>query len=270
MGTRTNSTGEIVPKNQQPKSLAGLLQKMGPELSKALPKHVDPDRMSRIALTALRTNPRLQQCSSGSFLGSVLSAAQLGLEVNTPLGHAYLIPYKNECTLQLGYQGMIDLVRRTKTISDIYAEIVYEGDEFEVQLGLNRDIKHTPSNDAEREDKPMTHVYAVAHLKDGGATFVVLTRKQVEKYRKRSRASGSGPWTTDYEAMAKKTAVRRLFTWLPKSAEMARAAAVDEAPEIGSTQAEAWDPDVQNALEATGVEVGDETADGTVDEEASQ
>ena len=269
MTTKTDNSGQIVPKKQVTNSLAGLLQKMGPELSKALPKHVDPDRMARIALTALRTNPKLQKCSSGSFLGSVLSAAQLGLEPNTPLGHAYLIPYKTECTLQIGYQGMIDLVRRTKSVTDIYAEVVYEGDEFEVKLGLHRDITHIPSKKEDREDGKITHVYAVAHMKDGGATFVVLTAKQVEKFRRRSRASSSGPWVTDYEAMAKKTAVRRLFTWLPKSAEMARAVAVDEAPEIGAQQSDAWDPDVQNALEAQGVEVTREPGDDSDIEEGA-
>lgn len=239
--------------------LPSLLQRMAPEMAKALPKHVSPDRMSRIALTALRANPELMKCSSASFLGSVLSAAQLGLEPNTPLGHAYLIPYKGTCTLQLGYRGMMDLARRSGEVTSLYAHVVRKGDKFTVKLGLEQTIEHVPSEDERRDEQPMTHVYAVAKLKGGEPVFVVLTRGQVDKFRARSMAGKSGPWVTDYEAMAIKTAVRRLFTWLPQSAEMARAVAVDEAPEIGRSQAAAWDPSVADALESQGVEVTDAT-----------
>ena len=260
MAVQTTSNGQIVPKAQKDNSLAGMLQRMTPELSKALPKHVDPDRMARIALTALRVNPRLNECTPASFLGSVLSAAQLGLEVNTPLGQAYLIPYKSECTLQLGYQGMMDLARRSGLVSSIYAHVVREGDDFHVALGLSQDIHHVPSQDTDRETKPMTHVYAVAKLKDGEAQFVVMTRGQVDAIRKRSRSGGSGPWQTDYEAMAMKTAVRQLFKWIPKSAEMATAAAVDEATEIGAKQSESWESGTVELLEAQGIDV-DEPSD---------
>lgn len=235
--------------------LPSLLQRMAPEMAKALPKHVSPDRMNRIALTALRANPDLMKCSSASFLGSVLSAAQLGLEPNTPLGHAYLIPYKGTCTLQLGYRGMMDLARRSGEVTSLYAHVVRKGDKFTVKLGLEQTIEHVPSEDERRDEQPMTHVYAVAKLKSGEPVFVVLTRGQVDKFRARSMAGKSGPWVTDYEAMAIKTAVRRLFTWLPQSAEMARAVAVDEAPETGKDQSTAFDPSVTEALEAHGVEV---------------
>lgn len=235
--------------------LPSLLQRMAPEMAKALPKHVSPDRMNRIALTALRANPDLMKCSSASFLGSVLSAAQLGLEPNTPLGHAYLIPYKGTCTLQLGYRGMMDLARRSGEVTSLYAHVVRKGDKFTVKLGLEQTIEHVPSEDERRDEQPMTHVYAVAKLKSGEPVFVVLTRGQVDKFRARSMAGKSGPWVTDYEAMAIKTAVRRLFTWLPQSAEMARAVAVDEAPETGKDQSTAFDASVTEALEAHGVEV---------------
>lgn len=251
---QTTNNGQIIPRKQDDKSLPALLAKMGPEIAKALPKHVSADRMSRIALTALRTNPKLAECSPASFLGAVISAAQLGLEVNTPLGHAYLIPYKRECTLQLGYQGMMELARRSGMVIAIYAYDVREGDTFSYKLGLNPDITHIPSDDAAREDRPITHVYAVAKLKGGEPVFTVLTRAQVEKYRKRSRAANDGPWVTDYVAMALKTVIRRLYTWIPKSAEMAMGAALDEAPEHGN-QAAVWDPAVTEALKGQGLDV---------------
>lgn len=234
-------------------NLVGMLNKLTPELARALPKHVNPERMARIALTALRTNAKLAQCSPGSFLGSVLSAAQLGLEVNTPLGHAYLIPFKGECTLLIGYQGMMELARRSGTISAIYAYDVREGDDFRYTLGLNPTVHHVPSDDPQRENKPLTHAYAVAKLKDGEPIFTVLSKAQVDKARSRSLSGSSGPWATDYIAMAQKTAIRRLYKWLPKSAEMALAADIDEAPEVDRRQAEAWDPAIGEALSNHGL-----------------
>src|SRR5690606_38795350 len=252
----TTGNGQVVrsaPKNDLPT----LLQKMGPELAKALPRHVHPDRMARIALTALRTTPKLQQCSPASFLVSVISRAQLGLEVNTPLRDAYLVPYKDTCQLILGHRGMMDLARRSGMVSSIYAHLVRQGDTFKVRLGLEQHIEHVPSDDPDRDAKPITHVYAVAKLKEGEPVFVVLTKAQVERYKARSMSRNSGPWVSDEEAMILKTAVRRLFTWLPQSAELARAAAIDEAPELGQSQSSAWDPSVTEALEAQGVPVGE-------------
>lgn len=260
---QTTGNGQVVrgeKKTDKPKTLAAQLEEIGPQLAKALPKHITADRMNRIALTALRANPDLALCTPVSFLGCVLSAAQLGLEVNTPLGQAYLIPRKTkeggrECTLQIGYQGFMDLARRSGEVSAIYAEAVYPGDRFDYELGLDKTLKHKPSEDPEREAKQLSHVYAVAKLKSGEALFVVLTRAQVEKYRKRGGSRSFSPWDTDYEAMAKKTAVRRLFTWIPKSAELAGAAAIDEAPELGKPQITAFDPQVANALESQGFEI---------------
>lgn len=257
----TTNQGQVVRDNGAARNdLPSLLQRMGPEIAKALPKHVHPDRMARIALTALRANPDLAKCTPASFLGSVLSAAQLGLEVNTPLGHAYLVPYKGVCTLILGYKGMMDLARRSGQVASIYAHIVRPGDQFTVKLGLEQTIDHVPSEDPERESLPLSHVYAVAKLKGGDPVFVVLTRAQIDKFKARSMTAKSSysPWTTDYEAMALKTAIRRLFTWLPVSVEMARASALDEATEVGS-QSTAFDPAVTEALEAHGVDASSES-----------
>ena len=252
---QTASNGQLVPMNRPPeKGLAGLVQKMGPEIARALPRHLNPDRMTRIALTALRATPKLQQCTPASFLGSVMSASQLGLEPNTPLGHAYLLPYKTTCQLIIGYQGMIELVRRSGSVTAIYAHAVKDGDEFDYELGLNPTMRHRPSDAPDREDRPITHVYAVAKLKDGEPVFTVLTLAQINKARARSMSSKSGPWVTDFEAMACKTAVRRLFKWLPKSPEVATAVALDEAPEAGQAQSAVWAPEITEALESQGLD----------------
>lgn len=271
MAVTAQKNGQLVPKSEQKHmqkrqepELVRLLAKMGPAIQQALPAHINADRMSRIALTALRTTPKLVECSSGSFLGSILQSAQLGLEVNTPLGHAYLIPFENrragttDCQLIIGYQGMLDLARRSGEVSTIYGHCVYEGDIFEHELGTSPRIHHVPQHESEE----LTHVYAVAKLKGSDEPiFTVLTRSEVEKYRARSRAKNFGPWRDDYDAMALKTAVRRLFRWLPKSSEMARAAAVEQAPEVGQAQSSGWDPAISEALTSGGVDMPNEPSD---------
>lgn len=191
--------------------------------------------MTRVAVTAISKTPKLAECSSASLIGAILTAAQLGLEPNTPLGECYLIPYKTTCQLVVGYQGMMQLARRSKDVSAIYAYDVREGDEFRESRGLNPDIHHVPSNAPDRMTKPITHAYAVARLVNGTTLFRVLSRAEIESRRVRG-GSGSGrptPWDTDYESMALKSAVRALFTWLPRTPEMAHAVAVEDAYEAG-------------------------------------
>ena len=200
------------------------------QIAVALPKHLPPDRMVRVALTALRTVPKLAQCSQVSFAGAIMTLAQLGLEPNTPLGHAYLIPRNDkkrglEVTVIIGYQGYLELARRSGLVKSIYAHDVCEGDAFEYELGLHPRLYHVPCG----EGKTLTHAYAVAKIEGGDPVFSVLTLAEIEARRKRG-ASGQGystPWDSDYAAMAMKSAVRALWPWLPKSAEMARAADVD-------------------------------------------
>lgn len=261
----TTPKGEIVPRNGAPKTdLPSMLERLRPEIARAVPRHVNPDRMLRIALTTLRMNANLMKCTPASFLGAVMSASQLGLEIGGPLAQAYLIPYKTECTLVISYRGMLNLARRSGMVTAIYAYDVREGDKFSYKLGLNPDIQHEPNDTPDREEKPLTHVYAVAKLKDGEPIFTVLTKAQVEKYRRRSRAASEGPWVTDTVAMSLKTAVRRLFTWIPQSTEMATAAAIDEAPERGISQLAAGDPEVIGVLQAHGVDTSEAeiTTDG--------
>jgi recombination protein RecT len=236
-----------------------MIAKWRTEIQRALPRHVTPERMMAVIRTAFSRSPKLLECTPMSIVGSIMTASQLGLEPNTPLGHCHMIPFRNnrnnttECTLILGYQGLMDLARRSKEISGIWAEVVRQGDDFTYKKGLNPDLVHIESKDADREDKDITYAYAIASMRDGEKVFVVLSKPQIEKYRNRSRAAKEGPWVTDLEAMCKKTAVRRLFTWLPKSIEIAQAIAVDEAPEIGKDQADTWTPEVTEAMAAQGL-----------------
>ena len=258
-GPKTDKTGQI--QRAQPSAgdqLAAMVVRMGPALARALPKHVTAERISRIVLTAIRMNPDLGKCTQHSFIGCVLSAAQLGLEVNTPTGQAYLIPRQNrklgttDCTIIIGYKGLMELARRSGSVSGLQAHVVRAGDHFEWALGTDPKIVHIPSDAEDREQRPITHAYAVAKV-NGEPVFTVLSVSQIEAFRKRSSASNSGPWLTDYSAMCCKTAMRRLCTWLPMSAERDRAVALDEAPERGMQQSTAFDPAITEALKSGGL-----------------
>lgn len=234
------STGLARQGSSQQGSVASLLTRpeIQQQIALALPKQMTPERLLRIALTEVRRNPKLAKCSQESLLGAVFQCAQLGLEPGGGLGHAYLIPYKNEVSFQIGYRGMLDLARRSGQIRSIEAHVVYEGDRFEATLGLESNLVHEPDwgNSNRNDAKKITFAYAVAHLIDGGRQFEVLSKGELDAAKRRSLSGSSGPWASDYPAMARKTAVRRLFKWLPMSIEIAKAVELDEAPEAGQRQ----------------------------------
>lgn len=205
------------------KTLAQQIERMKPEIARAIPRHLNPDRVARIAVTVMRRTPKLAECTPESFLGALMTCAQLGLEPG-PLGHAYLVPYGSEVTFIAGYRGLVDLARRSGQVQSVSARVVREGDEFDYEFGLEPRLHHKPAG----SDQQVTHVYAVIRYKDGGADFDVMTKAEVDAVRKRSRAAGSGPWVTDYPEMAKKTVLRRLLKTAPMSVEYQQAVANDE------------------------------------------
>jgi recombination protein RecT len=240
-------------KAEKPKDLAQLMASPGvqAQLKVALPRHMTAERMARIATTEMRKVPKLAQCDPMSFLGAVIQCAQLGLEPGNALGHAYILPFDKrgkvngqwqtigtEAQVIIGYRGMIDLARRSGQIVSIEARAVYEGDTFECELGLESKLTHTPDWQNTNRTRPETlrFVYAVAKLKDGGIQFDVMSRAEVDGIRARSKAADSGPWVTDYAAMALKSVVRRLFKFLPVSIEMQQAVGLDEQAEAGVSQ----------------------------------
>lgn len=272
-----NAVTPAKPQEADPKKPRTVLDKIGgpnfmAQLSVALPKAMTPERLVRVVTTECRKTPALLNCNPESFLGAVLQCAQLGLEPGGALGHCYLLPFGNgkakdgrpNAQLIIGYRGMIDLARRSGQIVSICAYTVHEKDHFEWRLGLDPDIQHVPSPEADRGK--MTYVYAVAKLKGGGVQFEVMSRAEVEKVRKQSKAGSSGPWVTHFDEMAKKTVIRRLFKYLPVSIEAARAVDIDERADRG----EAVTP--QDFIDATYEDLGTEvppeavTVDGTTGE----
>lgn len=202
-------------KPQQP-TVGQLIENMKPQIARALPKHMDPDRMARIALTVLRQTPALARCTPESFLGALMTASQLGLEPG-PLGEAYLVPYGTTATFIPGYRGLIKLAWQSGQLRNIDAHVVYDGDDFDYEYGLNPFLRHKPTRG---EAGRASEVYAVATLLNGGSAFVVMSISQVEAIRKRSKSGNNGPWVSDWEAMAKKTAIKQLIRFLPLSVEL--------------------------------------------------
>lgn len=218
-----------------------LLNEQRGEIARALPKHFNVDRMLRIALTEVRKNPELLDCQKESFLGAIIQSSQLGLEPGNALGQCYLIPFKNskrgikEVQLMIGYQGFIDLISRTDNAPVGVPCAVYEGDEFEYALGLAPTIAHRPAKARDPKAK-LTHAYVVYTFHDGRKVFDVMNRQEIDAVRARSKSTGFSPWQSDFEAMAKKSVIRRIFKYLPKSVELQRAVNLDEQAEIGESQ----------------------------------
>lgn len=213
-------------------TLKKLMESAKKEIEAALPKHITPDRMLRIALTEARKTPKLLECDQASFLGAVIQASQLGLEPGSALGQCWLIPYGREVNFQVGYRGMIALAMRAESVSHISARAVHEGDTFEWEYGLSEGLVHKPCNNP----GPLTHVYCVVFLKNGYKMFDVMNMEEVENIRKSSKTGNNGPWKTHFEEMAKKSVIRRLFKYMPVSVELSTAANLDELAEAGESQ----------------------------------
>ena len=220
------------PISSNKRTIQNTIERMMPEIKKALPNTITPERFTRITLSALSNNPTLKLCSELSFLSAMMTSAQLGLEPNTPLQQAYIIPYKNhgnyEAQFQIGYKGLIDLAYRSGQVKTIYAEAVHENDTFEYELGLNPKLVHVP---ADRNRGEVTHYYAVFKLVNGGEGMFVASKddilKHAEKYSK-SYAKDTSPWKTNFDEMAKKTVIKQVLKYAPLSTDFMSKLTADE------------------------------------------
>lgn len=238
-------------KNEQALAVRGMqtdLEKLLPALSSALPetikKYLTPERVVKVAMLAIRKSPLLAQCSKESILQCVMDSASLGLDVGGMLGHAYMVPYRNnkkgiyESQLIIGYKGFINLARRSGEVLSVKSEVVYDKDEFDVDLASGDLPKHKPFLKGDR-GKPYL-VYCVARFKDGGNHTEVMTLADCDKIRLRSKAKDAGPWANkeDYLEMCKKTVTRRAAKYWPLSTDTAsdisQAVEVDQRTELSS------------------------------------
>ncbi len=229
-----------VPESQ-PVTIKDLLRNNKNTIGQALENTpLTPERLLSVCMTEIRKTPKLRECSQASLLGSVIQAAQLGLEPGSALGHCYLIPFMNrkagitECQFMLGYRGMLALARRSGAIVNIDARVVFSGDDFDLLYGTDTRVVHKPCLNGERGG--VIGVYAVAHLQGGGSQVEYMTLQDVFAIRDASKAKNDGPWQTHFEEMAKKTVVRRLFKYLPVSVEALTAVGLDERADAGLSQ----------------------------------
>jgi recombination protein RecT len=200
------------------------MQSLVPEFQRALPKGMDADRLTRIALTVIRKDEKLQDCDKYSFVGALMTSAQLGLEPGVN-GEAYLVPYGTECTLIVGYQGYAKLFFQHPLAKHLDAQAVREGDvEFDYAYGTDPYLRHKP---APANKGQITHYWAAASLTNGGSGFVVLTAEEVQEIRG-GKVGPSGKIADPMHWMERKTAIRQLVKLMPKSATLARAIDADE------------------------------------------
>lgn len=219
-GTIARATQEA----QRP-TLVQVVQRMQPEIARALPKHMDADRMARLALTCLRQTPGLASCSPESFAAALLTSSALGLEPNVN-GEAYLVPFGTECTLIVGYMGFAKLFWQHPLAKHLDAQAVYEHDNFDYAYGLEPYLRHRPAR-GDRGD--IIYYYAVASLTTGASVFEVMTPEEIANVRKAAAARRRGPQIADPQHwMERKTVIRQLVKRLPRSTAMNAALAFDE------------------------------------------
>lgn len=219
-------------------NVRAVFDKMKPQFAMVLPRHITPDRMVRVALTAIQNTPKLLDCDKTSLYSAVMRAAQLGLEPDGILGQAYLIPYGKQVQFIPGYKGLIDLARRSGEVSNIIAKEVCKNDEFTVDFSLEVPFVHKPKLNGERGE--VTHFWALARFKDGGFHWDYLTADEVVAIRDQSSGWQSAkkfgkqkesPWEKHFVEMGKKTAIRRIAKFLPMSVQ--KAAMVEELVDAG-------------------------------------
>jgi recombination protein RecT len=209
-----------------------MLDRMKPQMTLALPKHMSADRMARLALTAFSTNKQLQVCKADSILASLMTATQLGLEPGIN-GQGYLIPYKDTCTFVPGWKGLVDLVSRAGRAT-VWTGAVYEGDKFDYQLGDEPFCRHKPGD----SEGNFTHVYAIGRVKDAQMPVIeVWTRGKVKKHLAQYNKVGGRHYAmaseSNLEMYARKVALLQVLKYMPSSIELANAITVSHAAEAG-------------------------------------
>ena len=229
---------------QKPKDFPALLRQFLPEIQRALPSHLNGDRMSRIALTAFRRNPQLAQCEPRSVFAAVIQSSQLGLEIDT-LGRAYLVPYKKsskvngqwvttwECQFIPGWKGLVELVNRAGQAT-VWTGAVFEGDVFDYELGDRPCCYHKPG-DNHGEGEPI-YVYACGKVKGSDvATIEVWSMAKVRRHLDKYNKVGEKHYAFEnMEMYGRKVALLQVLKYMPMSPEVARAIELDHAATNGN------------------------------------
>lgn len=226
----TTVQAAVAKRETEQPTIGQVIQRMRPEIQRALPKGMDADRIARLALTVIRKDPKLALCTPESFAGALLGAAALGLEPGVN-GEAWLVAYEDrrnnviECQLIVGYQGYAKLFWQHPMAKHLDAQAVHAKDDFDYAYGLDPFLRHKPAL-GDRGD--VIAYYAVATLTSGGSAFVVITPEEAKALRGGKVGPSSAKIADPMRWMERKTAVRQLVKMLPKSPMLARALDTDE------------------------------------------
>ncbi|WP_020408966.1 recombinase RecT [Hahella ganghwensis] len=201
------------------------------QLAAALPKHLNPDRMARLAMTCFSQSKDLALCNPKSIFSSIVVASQLGLEPGVD-GQAYLVPYKGTCTLVPGWKGYVDLVSRSGR-GTVWTGAVFQGDQFDYQLGDSPYVRHKPGD--ENDESMLTHVYAIGRVK--GAEWPIIevwsVNKVVKHRDKHNKVGGKHYSYKNFEMYARKVPLMQVLKYMPKSVELTAAMEIDTAATEG-------------------------------------
>ena len=206
--------GTALATPQQINSLRRVLEseKAQQQLVSAAGNELTAKRMTRLCLTACTKNPKLLDCTQQSIILSLLTASQLGLEVNGR--DAHLVPFKDQCQLIPDYKGLVKLAVRSPRVKQFFAQVVYANDQFEVEYGTSPSIHHVPTTG---ERGPLIATYAVAKINTADPIFTVMYKQDIDKRKAVSKTANrpDGPWKLWPEEMWKKTVAKALCKWLP-------------------------------------------------------
>jgi len=201
-----------------------MLKQFQPQIELALPKHLSADRMTRVALTAFRKNPKLAKCDPLSVFAAVIQSAQLGLELDQ-LGRGYLVPYGKECQFIPGWKGLVDLCNRTRQAS-VWTGAVFTGDEFDYALGGEPFCTHKPMG--ESSPNKLLYVYCIGRIV--GAEWPVIECwpiKRVITHRDKYNKVGKSHYSfSNLEMYARKVVLLQVLKYLPSSTELTTAVAL--------------------------------------------
>jgi recombination protein RecT len=228
-------------------------------LMAALSPNMDIQRYMRIVYQCVTRTPKLMNCTTQSVIRSVVQAAEIGLEAGGARGEAYLVPFKDECTLIVGYRGWVNLFYRSGAASKVVARCVYEGDEYEEQFGTEEYIRHRPCGNT--DPAQIVRAYAIVWLTSGQTVAYSMTTDQIERHRKRSRAANEGPWVTDRAAMFAKTALLGLKAWVPNDERIGKALSAEVIADTGDLTTIGEFETVEAAAVDAGPETGQDAPD---------
>lgn len=225
--------------NERIVNFPSLLLKQKERVVNALPAHIDINRMMSLAMSAYRANIDLGKCDPDTVLGAIIKCAQLGLEPNSR-GQAYLIPYYNkqtgihECQLVPGWRGLVDLVNNAGKAA-VTSGAVFEGDEFDLQLGTSPALKITPRFQHDTPDK-ITHFWAIGEIFGAERPIIeVWSTGRVEKHRDKYNKVGKRHYSfREWEMYGRKVVVLQVLKYLPQSPELRSAIELSDSGEVGA------------------------------------